>query len=127
MIPLFGLRQTVAVVRVTPALESGRVVDGTETTVYATRRCRIAKMTQEMVKQVGPGFDAATHWQVVMVYSPNAKKNDVLRIAADVFPNMTAAVADYKIAWITHPMDESCKPHHTSLLIKLDGEDSASD
>jgi len=87
-IPLFGLHDSVDVIRIQDADDgAGGIAKGVVKTVYSGMLCRITNMDDVAASQ-GFGNDGQQKWMVIARYSPKIQNSDFLRIPWGVFPNI---------------------------------------
>ena len=89
-IALFGLPHEVDIVRKADGDDgAGGTIPGVETSVYASRKCRITTLDAEDEQQM---FGEATglKWKILLEYSPNLQRSDFIKVPFGTFPNQHA-------------------------------------
>jgi hypothetical protein len=130
-IPIIGLAHLVNITRKRDVDDGAGGIDaGEPLTVYANQRGRIAAMTDED-EQLRFGNVTGQRWSVVMIYSPDIKRQDFLSLSPasieapiDRCNPDNGKVQEYRINYVKKQIDDGGAMHHTSLVIELEDQNT---
>jgi hypothetical protein len=115
-IPLFGLKESLTVKRISSSKSFGVLVDGSSTNVYTNLKCRITtlKKDKDEDQKYLQGRDSQNVWKIISKYAPNILENDIFTISAGTL----VPAGDYKVFYVHHQKDNLGAVHHTTSYVE---------
>lgn len=89
-LPVRGFNQSVLVIRKIEGDDGFGGISLTNSTVYASRKCRITTMSDKDERE-GYGESSGQHWNVTMELSKGVQRSDFISVPWGVFPNVETA------------------------------------